>query len=183
MTTCERMSDRMPGVAAGRAAWTAEERGHLDACADCRAEWALVQAAGAVGGRVASRTAPEALAATVLARVHEAEHADRRRATTRWALRWGGLAAAAALMLAVLFRGPAPAGPEAAGDSGEPAPAPAEVAFQLPLPELDDAESDELQAVLDGLEAPLGESSTLDGLLGEDVTEQDLERVLRAWEG
>jgi hypothetical protein len=181
MTTCERMSDRMPGVAAGRAAWTAEERGHLDACADCRAEWAVVQAAGAVGGRVASRAAPEALAATVLARVREAEHADRRRATTRWALRWGGLAAAAALMLAVLFRGPAPAGPETAGDSGEPAPA--EVAFQLPLPELDDAESDELQAVLDGLEAPLGESSTLDGLLGEDVTEQDLERVLRAWEG
>jgi hypothetical protein len=181
MTTCERMSDRMPAVAAGRAAWMAEERGHLDACADCRAEWAVVQAAGTVGGRVASRTAPEALAASVLARVREAEHADRRRATTRWALRWGGLAAAAALMLVVLFRGPAPAGPEATVDSGEPAPA--EVAFQFPLPELDDAESEELQAVLDGLEAPLGESSTLDGLLGEDVTEQDLERVLRAWEG
>jgi hypothetical protein len=181
MTICERMSDRMPSVAAGQATWTVEERGHLAACADCRSEWAVVQAVGEVGARAASRTVPEALAATVLARVREAEHADRRRATTRWALRWGGLAAAAALMLAVLFRGPTPAGPEAVTDPG--APAPAELAFQLPLPELDAAESDELQAVLDGLEAPLGESSTLDGLLGEDVTQQDLERVLRAWEG
>ena len=35
MTTCERMSDRMPSVAAGHAAWTPEEREHLDACVDC----------------------------------------------------------------------------------------------------------------------------------------------------
>jgi hypothetical protein len=181
MTICERMSDRMPSVSAGRATWTPEEREHLDACVDCQAEWTVVRAAAEVGARVPSRTTPEALAAAVRERVREAEHADRRRATTRWALRWGGLAAAAALMLAVLFRGPASAGPEAEGDPG--AGALAEVAFLLPLPELDDAESDELQAVLDGLEAPLGESSTLDGLLGEDVTQQDLERVLRAWEG
>ncbi len=181
MTICERMSDRMPLVAAGRAAWSAEEQGHLDACADCRAEWAVVQAVGEVGARVASRAAPEALAAAVLARVREAEHADRRRATTRWALTWGGLAAAAALMLAVLFRGPTAAGPEAATVPG--ASAQAEVAFQLPLPELDDAESDELQAVLDGLEVPLGERTTLDGFPGDDVTQQDMERVLRAWEG
>lgn len=181
MTMCERMSDRMPVVSAGRSAWTAEERGHLDACADCRAEWAVVQAVAGVGAGVASRSAPEALAAAVLARVREAEHADRRRATTRWAFTWGGLAAAAALMLAVLFRGPTQEVPEASGDSI--ASAMAEVAFQLPLPELDDAGSEELQAVLDGLEVPLGASSTLDGLLGEDVTDQDLERVLRAWEG
>jgi len=181
MTICERMSDRMPSVAAGQAAWTAEEWGHLDACLDCRAEWTVVRTVGEVGTHAAPRTAPEVLAANVLARVREAEHADRRRATTRWALRWGGLAAAAALMLAVLFRGPTSAGPEAVTDPG--ARAPTEVAFLLPLPELDDAESDELQAVLDGLEAPLGESSTLDGLLGEDVTQQDLERALRAWEG
>jgi len=181
MTMCERMSDRMPSVAAGRSAWTAEDLGHLENCADCRAEWAVVQAVAEVGAGAASRLAPEALAEAVLARVREAEHADRRRATTRWAFTWGGLAAAAALMLAVLFRGPTPERPEV---SGSPvASATGEVALQLPLPELDDAESDELQAVLDGLEAPLGASSTLDGLLGEDVTEQDLERVLRAWEG
>ena len=43
---------------------------------------------------------------------------------------------------------------------------------------------DELQAVLDGLEAPLGESSTLDDeFSGDDVSQQDMERVLRAWEG
>lgn len=181
MTTCERMSDRMPSVAAGHAAWTPEEREHLEACVDCRAEWAVVRAVGEVGTQAAPRTPPELMAAAVLARVREAEHTDRRRATRRWALTWGGLAAAAALMLAVLFRGPAQAGSESA--DAPVASAVAEVAFQVPLPELDDAGSDELQAVLDGLEAPLGESSTLDGLLGEDVTQQDLERVLRAWEG
>jgi predicted anti-sigma-YlaC factor YlaD len=181
MTICDAMSDRMPSVAAGRPGWTAEELGHLETCADCRAEWTVMQATAELGVGAASRTSPEAVAAAVLERLRETEHGERRRATTRWAITWGGLAAAAAVMLAVLFREPTPATPEAA--VGSVASEMAEVAFQLPLPELDDAASDELQAVLDGLEAPLGESSTLDGLLGEDVTQQDLERVLRAWEG
>jgi len=52
------------------------------------------------------------------------------------------------------------------------------------LPELDGAAPDELQAVLDGLEVPLGESSTVDDeFSGDGVSQQDMERVLRAWEG
>jgi anti-sigma factor RsiW len=182
MTICEGLSDRMPAIAAGRGDWTAEERAHLDACADCRAEWALVEAVQGIGGSVAPRIEPAAMSTAVLARVREAEHADRRRATTRWALTWGSLAAAAALTLVVLFGGPDPAGPEVATvPTVESA---TDVAFQVPLPELDGAEPEELQAVLDGLEVPLGESSTLDdGLPGDDVTQQDMERVLRAWEG
>lgn len=43
MTPCERMTDRMPEVAAGLHVWTAVEAGHLAACADCAAEWRLVQ--------------------------------------------------------------------------------------------------------------------------------------------
>lgn len=43
MTPCERMTDRMPEVAAGLHAWTAVEAAHLAACADCAAEWRLVQ--------------------------------------------------------------------------------------------------------------------------------------------
>lgn len=182
MTNCEGLSDRMPAVAAGRSGWTAEEQAHLDACADCRAEWMLVGAVRGIGGTAAPRTDPEAMATAVLARVRAAERADRRRATTRWALTWGGMAAAAALMLAVLFGGPDPATPEVATTASTASVT--DVAFHVPLPELDGAEPEELQAVLDGLEVPLGESSTLDaGLPGDDVTQQDMERVLRAWEG
>lgn len=182
MTICERLSDRMPAVAAGRDAWSVEERTHLDACADCRTEWVLVEAAQGLGGDGTLRTDPRVMAADVLVRVRAAEHADRRRASTRWALTWGGLAAAAAVMLAVLFGGPDPVSPEVA--TAPPVQSGADVAFQVPLPELDGAAPEELQAVLDGLEVPLGESSTLDdGFPGDDVTSQDMERVLRAWEG
>lgn len=181
MTPCERLSDRMPAVAAGRIAWTVEDVTHLDACADCRAEWRLVAAVQRIGPGVAGRGDPEATAAAVLARVREAESVDRRRATTRRALVWGGLAAAAALMLAVLFGSPARRAEVATSPASTTQ---ASVAFHVSLPELDGAAPDELQAVLDGLEVPLGESSTLDDeFSGDDVSQQDMERVLRAWEG
>jgi hypothetical protein len=182
MTICEKLSDRMPAVAAGRAAWATAEQAHLDGCADCGAEWALVAAVQGIGGTAAPRTDPETMAAAVLARLREAKYVDRRRATTRWAVTWGGLAAAAAIMLAVLFGGPERAAREVA--TAPAAESATDVAFHVPLAELDGAEPEELQAVLDGLEVPLGESSTLDhGLSGDDVTQQDMERVLRAWEG
>jgi len=182
MTPCERLSDRMPAVAAGGDAWTLEDLAHLDACSDCRAEWTLVAAFQRIGPSVASRRGPEATAAAVLVRVREAERADRRRATTRGALVWGGLAAAAALMLVVLFGGRARRAPEVA--SSPASTTQASVAFHVSLPELDGAAPDELQAVLDGLEVPLGESSTVDDeFSGDGVSQQDMERVLRAWEG
>jgi hypothetical protein len=124
--------------------------------------------------------APEALSSLVLGRVREARHVDARRRTIARSLKWGGLAVAAAVMLAVLFRGPDAAAPVPQAPPG-PAPA-ADVAFRLPLPELDDADSAELREVLDGLDAPLGDGSTLDAPLEDDVTRQDMERMLRAGE-
>jgi len=180
MTTCDALSDRMPAVAAGRAEWTDAEAAHLASCADCQAEWSLLQAARGLGRSVAPMAAAEGVAADVLSRVRASRRADARRRRTQRALAWGGLAAAAALMLAVLFRAPGPRAHTVATAS-DTAP-PAAVAFQLSLPELEDAAPAELQAVLDGLEAPLGESSTLENP-GDDVSGQDLERVLRAWEG
>ena len=182
MTTCELLSDRMPAVAAGEDAWTVAEQVHLDGCADCRAEWGLVAAIQPPRHDAATRLDPEAMARVVLARVHAAEHADRRRAAVRRALAWGGLAAAAVLLLTVLSGG---ADRRLPVHATFPAPiAPASVAFHLPLPELDDVAPETLQDVLDGLEAPLGESATLDDdFSADDVTQQDMERVLRAWEG
>jgi len=180
MTTCEALSERMPAVASGGAGWTDEEAAHVASCGDCRAEWSLVQAARGLGRSVGPEFAAEGMASRVLARVRASQRADARRRATRRALTWGGLAAAAALMLVVLFGAPAQRA-DIAATAPDTTP-PAAVAFQLPLPELDDAAPAELQAVLDGLDAPLGESSTLENP-GDDVTGQDLERVLRAWEG
>ena len=181
MTSCELLSDRMPAVAAGADAWTVEELAHLDGCADCRADWGLVAAVQAYGRGMATHRDPETMASAVLERLREATLADRSRAATRRVLAWGGLAAAAALMLAVLFGGPDRQIPEHASIAPV---TPTAVAFHVPLPELDGAAPDELQAVLDGLEAPLGESSMLDDdFSGDDLTQLDMERVLRAWEG
>ena len=45
MSMCERMSELMPAVAAGRSEWAGEEAAHLESCTDCAAEWALVRTA------------------------------------------------------------------------------------------------------------------------------------------
>jgi predicted anti-sigma-YlaC factor YlaD len=180
MTSCTMLSDRMPAVAGGRDEWTADEAGHLAMCEECRAEWELVRAVADVGRDLGPAMAPEAMSALVLDRVREARHRDARRRTTTWSLTWGGLAVAAAVMLAVLFRGPAADAPIPETLS-RPTTA-ADVAFHVPLPELDDADSAELQEVLDGLDAPLGDGSTLDAPLEDDVTRQDMERMLRAGE-
>ncbi len=181
MTGCERLSDRMPAVALGRSTWSGDESAHLAGCAECRAEWALVQGAARMGGRLppvrpAERT--ERTVAELLPRLRDARQEDRRTATRRAALRWGGLAAAAAIAFAVVLRGPA-------GPAAEPVIAPAAgVAFSVPLAELDLADAEELRAALDAFEAPITDGNTLERSPGVgDVEADDLERVLRAWEG
>ena len=74
MTPCTHLSDRMPEVALGRARWTPEEERHLAGCEDCRAEWAIVVAAGRLGARLPTIDA-ERVAAGALARIrHEEVH-------------------------------------------------------------------------------------------------------------
>lgn len=167
---CGTVQDRMPAVAAGRAAWTTDEARHLEACAACAAEWRLVQAARRLGARAEARVQPAALTRAALAGVRA-----RRRA--RWTrLGWvGGLAAAAALVLMVTRpRGRAP----------DAAPAPLAAAeFHLPLAELDQADAEALEAVLDQLDAPVSEGSSMDAPSLGDLDDTQLERVLRSLEG
>jgi anti-sigma factor RsiW len=158
----------MPLVAAGAGAWTAAEREHLERCPSCAQEWRLVMAARHLGDREAARLDLEKLARGVTTGVETA----RRRA--RW-MRAGwvaGLAAAAAVALLVWNgRGSAPR-EEAAGRE-----------HVLPVAELEDLDSTELNAVFEELEAPLGEVRVIDvpGLGG--LNSQELERVLRSLEG
>lgn len=170
MTNCQEISDRMPAVAAGPGAWSAEEVAHLASCADCQAEWRLVGAARRLGAP-GSSVDPVAMAARVQERLR-AEPAARvisfpsRRGG--WLL---GLAAAAAIVLAVTV----PKGTR----SG---PAPAAVAIGGTLPELDDLSAAELEAVLKELEGPPAADVTEPSGMS-DLNAGELERVLRSWEG
>jgi hypothetical protein len=170
MTECDALSERMPAVAHGRSAWTAAEQDHLLACADCGAEWRVVQAAAVLGTRLARRVDPDRVAQGALAAAGAA------RRMRRWARLGviGGLAAAAAVTLLV-WKGPAR---PPADDHG-----PAATAFVLPVAELDGLDSLELGAVLETLEAPIGEGSTVEMPGFNGLDDQQLEQVLHGLEG
>lgn len=170
MTTCERLSDRMTLVAGGEGSWTADEAIHLAGCADCAAEWRLTKAATGLGDRL-----PVLDPAQLSARLHQRLAAAgpdgvpiRRRRPIRWAL---ALAAAAAVVVAVRTvgpgRGPGPADPGSAIGV---------------LSELDELTGQELASVLEVLESDRPAPSVEGPGLG-DLTSDELEHLLRSWEG
>ncbi len=176
MSACDDLSDRMPDVARGAAAWTPAQAAHLAACGECAAEFALVRQAAGLGTGLRSGRDAEAIASSVLGRVREATAADRaRRART---VRWGvAVALAASLALVVLVRRPPEAGTPPVATLPGAAP------LALPLAEAESADEAQLEAALDAIQGPLAGSSTLDAPHAGDLDTQQLERVLRAWEG
>lgn len=171
MTICEALSERMPAVARGAAQWTAEEQAHLDRCDECRAEWALLAATADLGLDVAAELDTYHVTERVLGRLR-AERGRGRARRIAWAM--GGVAAAAAVMLAV-----------ATGKGRHPTTvSPSVAAAEMPLPELDSLHTPELQAVLDGLDAPSGSAvQGVDTAELDDLDAQELQRVLDGLEG
>jgi hypothetical protein len=172
MSECTRLSDHIPDVALGRASWTPDQAAHLRDCADCSAELALVQATIAIGGKAPRMPDPERMADAIGRRLVEK---PRRR---EWSRPMAGMAAAAALLLAVWTRWP-PTPPE------RPVSEPAHAASQalVPLPELEQLEPAELDSLLERMEAPVAGSSTLDAPSLGDLEDTELEQVLDTWEG
>lgn len=167
--SCERLSDRMTPVLAGGSRWSAEEAEHLAQCPDCGAEWRLLSRAAALGDRLPPLDADQ-VTAGVLQRVA----ADRRQARStrrRWLI---GIAAAVAASLLLVSRFTEPA--------VTPYPPLAE-RLEIPFMELDSLSADQLQAVLETLEPPLGSESTLDAPTLQDLDDTQLERLLRSLEG
>jgi hypothetical protein len=197
MTQCERLSDRMPDVALGRSDWTPEEREHLEACADCQAEWALVRLTGRLGAGLVPPSDPEAVSAAVLRRLASYRAGSSRRRA--WLA--AGLAAAAAVIIVVRIPRAAdrsnppipgvavnpPGRPSSAtppAPSTLPAPAVANAdAKVLPLPELDDLQASELESILGSLDDPSSAAPSLDGSGLDEFDDHELEQVLEAWEG
>jgi hypothetical protein len=174
MTTCEQLSDRMPAVARHEASWSAEEQAHLAACPDCQAEWELVSVATDLGADVAGDLDVHHVTERVLGRLRADRHGRSRR--MGWAVT--GIAAAAAVMLAVWAGRPGQRlGPVSHRPVG------VDVA-QLPLPELDSLGTPELEAVLQSLDAPIGTSvETVDSTELDSLDTPELQQVLDGLEG
>jgi hypothetical protein len=167
---CEVLRERMPDVAHGAGTWTEAEEAHLAGCAECAAEWRLVRTALHLGDAAARRVDPARLAAAVAMGV------VRERRVTRWKrVGWlSGLAAAATVAL-VVWRGSTPNDAPAMGDTV--------AEYLLPLAELESLDETQLQAVLDALDAPLSDGGSAGGPTLGDLTDTQLERVLRSLEG
>ncbi|HEX6104698.1 MAG TPA: hypothetical protein VFZ26_03900 [Gemmatimonadales bacterium] len=163
MTPCDHLSDRMPAVVLRRTRWSADEEAHLAGCADCRAEWDLVQAANRLAAASPGVADQAALTDGLLRRLAEepVSRVDGR------AIRWVGLAAAAALAAAVwLGAGPGPT--TVASGAAEPA---------------ETLTTAQVDSLLERQDVPLAGWSMLDTPTLGDLNEDELERVLRTWEG
>lgn len=175
---CDSLSDKMPLVAHGELAWTAEEAAHLAGCPGCTAEWRLVERAGHVGDRAAAAIDPARLTTRVLS---EVAARGRRERWTRGA--WlTGLAAAASIALVVWTGRNSGEGRVAVGPDSSAATL-VDAGLPLRLAELESLDTEQLQAVLDGLDAPVGEVTTDPAPSFGDLDDQQLERVLRSLEG
>lgn len=174
MTGCTRLSDRMVAVLHGGESWTADEQGHLVACGDCAAEWRLVRAAAGFGASV-SVVDPDQVAARVSARLVAAAAEGKGRiplaVTGRVSRLVIALAAAAAILLAVqITRSGRPSGPVSVTGSSV-------------LQELDDLSITELETVLDVFGGANGPTMPADAPPLGDLNSDELERILRSWEG
>ena len=168
MSECTQLSERMAAVAHGRNEWSATEKAHLASCADCTAEWRVMQAGAMIGAEVAATLPVDFVATRVVATLKIP-------AGSRgwWArLRWFALpvAAAAAVALVVFPRG----GPASPGGTTT------EVVEVSVLPELESLEASDLELVLELLPdraAPVEIRSF------EELTDDEVTRLINSLEG
>jgi hypothetical protein len=182
MTVCTQLSDRMPDVAIGQSSWSSEEQRHLAACADCRAEWALVLAVARLGAGSHVVVDPSVTAAGVLRRLRT-EGVGRRSRRSAWVA--AGLAVAAAAVLVVwtardIGGGTHPSEP-APSQVATPATRPARPDF--PLPELDSLPAAALDSVLRVLDEPLARAGAWELPDLDDPGDQVLEQTVAGKEG
>lgn len=186
---CELLSDRMPDVALSRAEWTPAEAAHLESCAECLAEWRLVLAARALDEHAPTVSDLSALPAALHRRLAE-DRAGRTRARRAWSYVGAATAAAAILAAVVTGRiagpdtGSAPAVAEAEALRAEALTAEALRAEALvPLPELEELETAQLDTLLHSLDRPFAGTSTLDASTLGEHEDGELEQVFAGWEG
>jgi hypothetical protein len=173
MNDCERLSDRMPDVAAHRAGWTTDEAAHLAGCPECLAEWRLVLAARALDQRAPAVSNLSALPAALRVRL-AVDRAPRARARRAWSA--AGVAAAAAAIVVMAMTG------SEAGPVGAPPPV-VQAEALVPLPELEGLGTAQLDTLLQTIDRPFADKSTLDASTLGEYEDEELEQVFATWEG
>ncbi len=173
MSDCAELTDRMPDVRHGRAAWSDAEAAHLASCAACRAEWRLVSAGADLGSQL--QVDAPAISAAVLERLRSPE-----RGAVVGRIPWRGVMVAVASIAAVIALVLLLPGRERPGPSTT---APVVATAPTLIPELNDLSEGELETVLQTLQSSVDDGAT-GGLprLG-DLDETQLEQLLRAEEG
>jgi hypothetical protein len=177
MIECTELSDRMIEVLHRGKPWTDRESAHLAACTDCAAEWLVVSRAAKLGASVPAVDSA-AVATAVRSRLANATRPAETRVLRRPRfVGWGiGVAAAAAVILAVA-RGRHPDRRPPVAVATLPATGPAATPL---LTELDELSAPELEVVLKDWQ-PDPAASVGPGM--GDLTPDELERLLRSWEG
>lgn len=173
MTLCDRLSDLMPEVARGRAAWTREDTAHLTSCRSCQEEWDLVRAAATHGTAVGMRVDVARLMDRLTRRLEEEPAVPVARS---FPLRRVGWPLALAASLSLLVWGGLP---RDASVTAEPQ------LVAAVLHELDDLTPTELEAMLELVpDSPAPSYRTLETpeSLG-DLSAEELELLLSSMEG
>ena len=174
MTECSNLTDRMPAVAHGLAAWEPADLAHLESCASCRLEWDMVRAGAALGATTGSGLDTRRVAEVVARRVREAGPARRIPGIGR-VVRWtAAVAAAAAIILAVQLTRPEQTSPVSADTAPPAGPV---------LQELDGLTAPELQSLLESFSPAVEALPHLESAPFGELKPQELERVLRSLEG
>lgn len=174
MSECGWLSDRMPAVVLGRAEWTPQETQHLNQCSLCQQEWKLIRAVHRLGHDAGEQLEPSALADAVLVRLANARRLQGHRRKV-WTL--GGMAAAAAVLVALWTGAPSPpeqSNPPASLAAGQ---------LEIPLPELESLQPAELDSVLQTMDEPNARSTNPEDPDLGDLNPEELQRVLDSWEG
>jgi hypothetical protein len=171
---CDALLDLMPDRAAGRAVWPEGADVHLEVCAECRRNWELIQAGSRVGAQAASRIDPDRISALLVTRLAEARRSDRRR--KGWT--WGTLLAAAAAILMVVYPGRSPVDP---GTVPLPVISGAGT-LSVPLAELNDLDAAELQVIDDQLDGALSAGASVSTPHLEELTPDEMQRILTSLE-
>ena len=176
MSDCDALLDVMPMVAVGRVAWPAGAEAHLATCPECQQAWQIIQAGARLGRTAAPPLDTANMAARLSGRLAAARRANRRR---RGVAAIGLLAAAAAIAL-VVWRGH-PGAPETGSAPGaltSEARAPV-----IPVSGLEDLDAGQLQAVYQGLDAPLGAGGTAGVPALEELSPDEMSQVLSTYQG
>lgn len=175
MTVLHHLSDRIPAVVRGQDAWSQEDQRHLVGCDDCQAEWQLHRLTIGLSRRVEASLDVEAVIRGVQDRLASSPPGPPRRGSIlRFpSLRWAVPLTAAALLAVTVL-------PRLGGGGGDQMGAGTAV-VQAWLPELEALSVDELELLLDVL--PADEASSLPTPRLGDLTEQELESLLRSMEG